>query len=378
LKILNVNMSLDPVRGGGTAERTFQMSRFLARSGVKCTILTTGMGINGKRLEALEGIRVIVLPCLFERFYIPRFTFRHILSLVKESDLVHLMGHWTFINALVYSVTAYLHKPYVVCPAGALPVYGRSKWLKKFYNWVIGKRIIYNASGHIAITADEVFQFQQYGVHLDRVSVIPNGIDRENYLSKDDADFRNKYGLSNHSFILFVGRLNPIKGPDLLLDAFCYLKDRIQDYHLVFAGPDEGMLPMLKDMVTTHHIEDRVHFVGFLRDKDKSHAYHAADLLVIPSRQEAMSIVALEAGISGTPVLLTDCCGFAEVADCGGGKVVPATVEGLHKGLSNMMNNRESLKIMGENLKKYVKEHFIWDVISDKYLKLYQGILDER
>lgn len=369
-------MSLDPVKGGGTAERTFQMSRFLAISGVKCTILTIGPGINGKRLEDSEGIRVIVLPCLFERFYFPRFTFRHIRSLVEESDLVHLMGHWTFINALVYFFAACLHKPYVVCPAGSLPVYGRSKWLKMSYNWIIGKRIIYNASGHIAITADEVSQFQRYGVHPNRVTVIPNGIDIKNYLSKDDADFRNKYELSNHSFILFVGRLNPIKGPDLLLDAFCYLKD--EDYHLVFAGPDEGMLPMLKDMVATHNIEDRVHFIGFLRDKDKSHAYHAADFLVIPSRQEAMSIVALEAGIAGTPVLLTDCCGFGEVAHCGGGKVVPATVEGLHKGLSEMIKNRGNLKIMGENLKKYVKEHFTWDVISAKYIKLYQGILDKR
>jgi glycosyltransferase involved in cell wall biosynthesis len=91
-----------------------------------------------------------------------------------------------------------------------------------------------------------------------------------------------------------------------------------------------------------------------------------------------MSIVALEAGIAGTPVLLTDCCGFSEVAYCGGGKVVPATVEGLHKGLSEMINNQGNLKIMGENLKKYVKEHFTWDVISAKYVKLYQGILDKR
>jgi len=177
---------------------------------------------------------------------------------------------------------------------------------------------------------------------------------------------------------MFMGRLNDIKGPDLLLQAFCNLKNKLKDYHLVFAGPDGGMLAKLKAKVEEFKLNDRVRFLGYLGGVDKSQAYYAAELLAIPSRQEAMSIVVLEAGITGTPVLLTDQCGFDEIAHIGGGQVVPASVNGLQKGLVEILSNPTQLKLMGENLEKYIYEHFTWDAIIDKYMKLYYKILSEK
>jgi glycosyltransferase involved in cell wall biosynthesis len=118
--------------------------------------------------------------------------------------------------------------------------------------------------------------------------------------------------------------------------------------------------------------------VGYLSGVMKSQAYHAADLLVIPSRQEAMSIVVLEAGITGTPVLLTDKCGFDEVEKIRGGKVVPASVEGLQKGLVELLSNLDRLKLMGENLKRYTLEHFTWNSVIEKYLSLYNQVLGNK
>jgi glycosyltransferase involved in cell wall biosynthesis len=375
MKILNVNMSIDPVMSGGQGERTVQLSRFLSRAGMQCTILTTSLGLNEEYLETLNGTRVVALPCLFERFYIPRFAVRDIRGLIENNDIVHLMGHWTLLNSLVFSVAARLQKPYVVCPAGALPIYGRSKHLKAMYNRAIGRRIIRNADGHVAITEDEIPQFQQYGVDRERVVVIPNGIDQGEYLACDDEGFRRKHGLGQSPFILFMGRLNPIKGPDLLLEAFCQLKNLLPDYHLVFAGPDGGMLPKLREVVSVHRMETRVHFTGYLGGADKSHAYHAADILAIPSRQEAMSIVVLESGICGTPVLLTDRCGFHEIEKIPGGFLVSASVEGIEIGLKRMAENPAALKNLGENLKAHVMAHFLWDHAVKKYLNLYSRIL---
>jgi len=326
----------------------------------------------------LDGVNVIALPCLLKRFYISRFLYSEIKKIVEVADIVHLMGHWTFINALVYLVAHSFNKPYVVCPAGALPIYGRSKFIKKLYNWVIGSKIIRNANGYIAIAVNEINQFQNYGVEVNKISIIPNGINVEDFQTANIADFRRKYGFGDAPFMLFVGRLNSIKGPDLLLRAFCNVKDKFSNYHLVFAGPDGGMLSELKDMVVEFSASDRVHFLGYLGGADKSQAYHAADLLVIPSRQEAMSIVVLEAGITGTPVLLTDQCGFNEIASISGGQVVSASVDGLQKSLIEILREPAQLKSKGANLKEYVCKHFTWDSVISKYLKLYCQILNIR
>lgn len=376
MRILNVNMSLDRIGGGGTAERTFQMSQSLVRAGVECSILTTDIGLTSERRKELQGVQFMALPCLLKRFYIPKFSYKAIKQFVEYADIVHLMGHWTFLNALVYFIVTHLKKPYVVCSAGALPIYGRSKIIKMFYNWVIGKTIIRNANGHIAVSANEINQFQAYGVDVDKVSIISNGINVEDFQASDIADFRRKYGLGDDPFIMFMGRLNSIKGPDLLLRAFCEVKEKLQDFHLVFVGPDGGMLGELSEMVAQFRVVDRVHFIGYLGGADKSQAYHAAGMVVIPSRQEAMSIVVLEAGATGTPVLLTDQCGFEAIAKIGGGQIVPASVYGLQKGLVEMLGDPFQLKSMGENLKKYTCEHFTWNSVINKYLKLYGQILD--
>ena len=215
----------------------------------------------------------------------------------------------------------------------------------------------------------------EYGVSLESISIIPNGVNNNDFLADDVLDFRKKLDLEDISFILFLGRLNVIKGPDLLLEAFYNIKNNLQDFHLVFAGPDDGMLSELKQMVDEYQLNDRIHFIGYLGGADKSNAYHAADFLVIPSRQEAMSIVVLEAGISGTPVLLTDQCGFNVIEKIDGGKVVQASVKGIELGLIEILRDKDRLNSMGSNLKQYTNENFTWDSIIGKYLTLFGQIL---
>jgi glycosyltransferase involved in cell wall biosynthesis len=376
MRVLNVNMSLDPVTGGGTAERTFQLSREMTRVGVKTVILTTDVGLTEKDKKDTEKMEVVTLPCLYKRFYFPKYSLRAIKDLISETDIVHLMGHWTFINALVYRAARQLNKPYVVCPAGTLPIYGRSKILKNMYNFIVGRKIIKNASGHIAIASNEIEQFKEYGIEARKISLIPNGVNNDDFALDCGKDFCSKYALK-HPFILFMGRLNHIKGPDLLMKAFSNVKNNLGDCHLVFAGPDGGALSELKNMARELSLEEKVHFVGYLGGNDKIGAYRAARLLVIPSRQEAMSIVVLEAGIVGKPVLMTDQCGFNEIGTFGGGLVVSASAEGIQNGLIEILNDEVKLQAMGENLRRYVQENFSWNIAVNKYLKLYEEILNK-
>ncbi len=378
VKILCVNMSLDPVEGGGTAERTFRVCRALLRAGAVCTVLTTDTGIDPDRRLALRGVEVIALPCLLKRFYVPSVSYGKIRSIVAQCDVIELMNHWTLLNALVYRAAKRLKKPYIVCPAGALTIFGRSRLLKNIYNRLVGRKIIRNSDGCVAISTSEIPQFKQYGLPAAGITLIPNGIDAAEYQSNITANDRKGFGPDNSPFILFVGRLNSIKGPDLLLDAFLNSKDHFPDFHLVFAGPDGGMLPQLKATAEASDAANRIHFTGYIGGDRKISAYHNAELLVIPSRQEAMSLVVLEAGITGTPVLITDRCGFKEVNTVAGGQIVPASVRGLGNGLTQMLSDPLQLKIKGENLKKHIENHYTWDIMIKKYLDLYDRILSHH
>ncbi len=375
MKILNVNTCLDTRVGGGMAERTFQMSRFLSLGGIETIVLAIDNGFDKSLIEELRPAELVVFPEISRRFYIPRISWSVIKSLVNGVDVIHLMGHWTLLNAAVYLAARSVGKPYAVCPAGALPIFGRSQILKRLYNIVIGNSIIKNASAWIAVTSNESFDYASYGINVSDVTIIPNGIDDKNYPIIDIQSSRHVLNLPEAPFILFMGRLNLIKGPDLLLNAFVLAGKHISNYHLVFAGSDEGMRSELLSFAKEAGVQDRVHFIGFVDGLNKLITYQLASLLVVPSRQEAMSIVALEAAACGTPVMLTDQCGFSQVRNVDSRLEVPATVSGLTSGLLQVLKDSEHLPELGARLKEYVLQHYTWSSVVSEYLNLYKKIL---
>ena len=348
MNVLNVVAAIDPHSGGGTAERTYQMTRYLRKEGVYSGILTTDCGIVGEIPGRREGIEIIALPCLSKRFYIPKLSLVKLRKLIESADIVHLMNHWTFINSIIYMLVRMKRKPYVVCAAGALPVFGRSKILKFIYNFVVGKKIITNANACIAITNEEYADYRRYGVGDSRIVCIPNGIDTDVVNVGDSKKFREKYNLGDVKFILFLGRLNTIKGPDMLLRAYLEIAKEFTDYNLVVAGPDEGMLRDLQRVTIEAQLEDKVHLIGSLEKYDKYGAYKAASIVVIPSRQEAMSIVVLEAGILGKPVVVTDRCGVNHLGNIEAVKIVKANHDSIQEGIRELLSVPATMKRLGD------------------------------
>lgn len=379
MRVLHVNVSLDPVSGGGTAGRTASLCRALSALGVQTSVLTLDIGLDTQVRAELVDTQITALRCLNRRFYVPAPQRHRMASAVGAADLVHLSGHWTVLNALAYRATRQRGTPHVVTPAGALRVFGRSARLKGAYNSVVGRRMVSTAAAHIAITEAERQDFAAYGVTSDSVAVVPNGVWTQEFVEPDTsafAELRVRLGDDSRPFVLFVGRLNPIKGPDLLLSAVAALGDRLGDVRLVLAGPDEGMGPALQAQAHAAGLHDQVVFLGPVDGAVKAAAYRMARLLVVPSRREAMSLVALEAGASGTPVLLTDACGFPEVQRAGGGLVVPATVEGLADGLLALLSQPEQLAQMGRRLQCLVLADYTWEGAARSHHDLYQRLLE--
>ena len=375
MKVLNVTALLDPVTGGGTSERTFQMSRHLAQRGHTVSVLTTSIGLTSERIAALGKVEVVALDCLSKRFQIVRPALLRIYRLVKSADVVHLMGHWGLLHAITYLCARWHGVSYAICPAGELRVFGRSRWIKHLYNRLIGYEIVRNAAAWIAVTPDETPQYEYYGIKTSQVSVIPNGIVPSDLLTPPNSDVLQRINVHSKGYVLFVGRLNPIKGPDLLLEAFLSVAMAYSELHLVYAGPDGGMLGVLQSAVGNSPHAHRVHFAGFVTGADKATLYRNALFLAIPSRHEAMSIVVLEAGVVSVPVLLTDHCGFNEVERAGGGWVVSADVAGLRHGLDTVMRSQNTLTAQGEQLHQLVMREYTWDIAVARHERLFEQML---
>lgn len=377
MKVLHVADAIDPSLGGGTAERTFQLALALHRAGVSCTVLCTDIGLGQQRKAELKDIDLLAVPVLFRRFVVPKISWGRIKAIVAEADIVHVTGHWSVLGALVCLAAQRLGKPYVYCPAGSLRIFGRSGFVKHVYNLLVGQRIVRAASCCLAVTELERQQFHEYGVADARIVLFPNGVHPDSAMVAAPQVFRTRHSLNDKQIVLFLGRLSPIKGPDLLLEAFARLSGLQDTTRLVFAGPDAELGEELRRRAERAGLSGHVLFTGFLAGQDKQDALAAADLLVVPSRQEAMSLVALEAGLCGTPVLLTDQCGFDEVQSMGGGLVVAVDVQALANGMQEMLKNPESLPAKGERLRELVLSRYTWDGLTRRALELYGNLIRE-
>lgn len=369
MKILNVCHIIAQNGGGGTAERTIQMSHYLANEGVDCTILTLNFNIEQPLREYLGNVQIIALNYFSNRFFIPFPNFIQMYNAVKNADYVHLMNHWTILNVYIFIFCKLLSKKYVVCPAGSLTIFGRSKVFKKIYNFFVGINIIKLANRCIAVTSEEVIQLIEHGAKKEKIEIIPNGIACTEL--KKDLDFPSRFFKIKTKYILFLGRLNTIKGPDLLLEAFIKIHGQLNDLSLIFAGPDEGLLNNLQALTKHHNLEHKIQFVGFLSGENKKQAIANAECLVIPSRHEAMSIVVLEAGVLGTPSIITDQCGFDIIESSQCGKVVPATAEALQFGLIDFFSDQNKINLYSKNIYEFTLNNYDWKKIIQSYIKIY-------
>ncbi len=375
MKVLHVVDAIDPSLGGGIAERTFQLALALHRAGASCTILCTDIGLGEKRQAELTNIDLVAVPVLVRRFLIPLISLGRIKTLVAAADIIHVTGHWSILGTLVCLQAQRLGKPYVYCPAGSLRIFGRSALLKQMYNWLVGQRIVLRASCCLSITELEKQQFSEYGVPDARIALLPNGVYLDPTKIARPQVFRDRYGLGDQKIMLFLGRMNSIKGPDLLLDAFASTPEIQHEVRLVFAGPHGPLSESLRAAVERAGLAEAVIFIGFLEGQNKQDALAAADLLVVPSRQEAMSLVALEAGLCATPVLLTDQCGFDEVEKIGGGLIVKADAQALAAGIRTMLKDPQSLHASGERLQELVLSRYTWDSLTQGALALYGDLI---
>jgi D-inositol-3-phosphate glycosyltransferase len=163
---------------------------------------------------------------------------------------------------------------------------------------------------HIITTTEREKEelIRHYGAAPGKISVIPCGVNLELFQPADKAMAKQKLGLADDKIVLFVGRIEPLKGVEQLLKAMPYLHN-IQGIRLVIIGGDEYSryeIEKLQKLSRELHIQDSVTFLGLIKHEQMPYFYSAADVCVIPSYYESFGLVALESLACGTPVVATD------------------------------------------------------------------------
>jgi len=147
-----------------------------------------------------------------------------------------------------------------------------------------------------------------YGALPERIGVVPCGVDLEQFKPMGKEIAKRQLGLGNDKIILFVGRIDQLKGIDQLLKAMPYLPNT-QGLRLVIIGGDEHSqheIEQLRKLSRDLHIQDSVTFLGLIKHEELPCFYNAADVCVVPSYYESFGLVALESLACGTPVVAND------------------------------------------------------------------------
>ncbi|MBA7507576.1 N-acetyl-alpha-D-glucosaminyl L-malate synthase [subsurface metagenome] len=378
MKILHVTQFFSPVHGG-SVEVPYHLSKELTKRGHEVAVYTSDFKLSQDYIDSIPGVRVHCFKTWssWANLYVTPGIVKVAKGEVRHFDVIHMHNYRTFQNVVVAHYAKEYGIPYVLQAHGSATTFFQKGWLKRTFDAIWGYRILEDASKVIAVTSTEVEQYKSLGISEDKIEIVPNGIDLSEFDNLPErGEFRKKYGLNDsQKLILYLGRIHKTKGLDLLAKAFAGLSKKLDDTKLVIVGPDDGYLPSLKKLIAELEISDKVLFTGPLYESEKLRAYVDADIYVLPSSYEIFGITVLEAMACGIPVIVTDCCGIAEVIDGRAGLVVPYDKERLSDAVLCMLSDDKMRQQFGEKGKLLVREKFNWQKIAEQVEGIYQAIL---
>jgi glycosyltransferase involved in cell wall biosynthesis len=283
-------------------------------------------------------------------------------------DGVVVHGLWQYCTVAVHR-TICGHVPYMVFPHGMLDPYFKDafplKHMKKWLYWLaVEYRVLRDAERVLFTTeAEEQLAKQSFRLHRWNAEVIPLGAAP----ATGDPDEQKEAFYSacpqarGRRYLLFLGRIHPKKGCDMLVDAFVRAAREYAELDLVIAGPDpQNWRAELEQHLWASGFEPRVHWPGMLLGDAKWGAFHGCEAFALPSHQENFGIAVAEALACGRPVLLSDKVNTAaEIAADGGGLMEPDTAEGTWRLMAGWMSMSEAERAaMGQRARECFAQRY--------------------
>lgn len=374
---------------GGPSKSVVETAQALGRLGNSVDIVTTNA--NGS-INLNVTLDVWITEKSYRIKYFNRWNLNNntisisltswLINNVKNYDLVHTNTVFSYPVLPAYWACKLHRVPYIRTPRGMLEPWALSykAWKKRFYYNLLEKPALQNASALHALAASEADNIKSLGFN-NPIVVIPNGIHHHEFekLPEPEIFFQHFPTTRNKTLILFLGRIDPKKGLDLIAPAFAKVHEKFSETHLVVAGPDSiGFLPTAKNYFTQSGCLDAVTFTGMLTGELKSAALAAASLYVAPSYSEGFSMSVLEGMASGLTCVITTGCNFPEAAAAEAAHVVDINADAIANALLQCLNNPQQAKAMGDRARDFIFQNYTWEHVAEKLIQVYRAIIDKK
>ncbi|MBE9100630.1 glycosyltransferase [Vacuolonema iberomarrocanum] len=374
---------------GGTSKSVDDLALTLGRSGISLDLITTNANVNTCLDVPLRvwleqnAYRIQYFPAWFKNdLIVSRSLLKWLSHHATDYDLVHTHTIFSPLISYCHWICQRHAVPYITTPHGMLEPWALryKRWKKQIYFSLIERANLLKASSIHSIAKSESNNIASLCPDTT-IQLIPNGVHWHDFVSlaSPDAFYQRYPALQNQQIILFLGRIDPKKGLDLLASAFGSIYRQFPNAHLVVAGPDSiDFLPTATQYFADAHCLEAVTFTGMLTGHLKYSALAAADMYVAPSYSEGFSMSVLEGMASGLPCVITIGCNFPEAAGSHVAHVVDIDSEAIAHALITCLKDPQAAKAMGDRARQFIFEHYTWDKVATQLMNVYQAILNKQ
>ena len=383
MRILHVAPGISPRFGG--PNNLIGLMRWLAKHGIDTTLVTTSADENGRLdVPVSQPVSRDGATYIFHhvwsaggRWGLAPAMLGTLARAIRTCDVVHI--HWLYNFSCIAAARVALAAkvPYVIQPHGSLDPHmrRRNRMVKETYMATVGRPLLRRAAAVVFDTPEEG-RLASYGPRRPEWCM-PAGIDIGDFASLPaHGTFRRAFQL-DHPFLLFLSRLSPQKGLDLLLPAFQKISRTRKELRLVIAGPDyRGYEHEVRRLAEALGLRDRVLFTGMLTHEMKLAAYVDAELFVLPSYSENFGAVVTEALLCGLPVVISDRVNIhRELADADIATVVHCDVDAVVTGVQSALDDSGLRGRIGTAGPAFVRAHYTWDAIVPALTQHYADVI---
>lgn len=387
MRILQIVPSISPIYGG-PSQMVQGLSKALAAEGVDVTILTTNSNGDTGQLPldvplgvpvSQDGYHIIYFPCSpFRRYKFSFDLLRWLASQARDYDLAHIHALFSPVSTAAATVARSQKLPYILRPLGTLDPADlqKKRQLKQIYGLLLERPNLAGAAA-IHFTSEEECKISERFGTKTKDLVIPLGVDTPDLPFSGQA--RQKFGIEKDvPLLLFMSRIDPKKGLDLLFPALENLLNERLPFHFVLAGSnpqDPNYEKQIRQRIKTSKLANYTTIAGFVSGASKFALLQDADIFVLPSYYENFGIAVAEAMATGTPVVISDRVYiWQDIQKADAGWVCSLQVESLSEKLKLALKNVNERHLKGINARQLVLDRYSWKAIAKQTIAAYQSL----